>query len=158
MERHRFDFQNRFDGDCSLLVYENRSKDYDLSVSNSLYDQNKMVTHAIVHHPDPDIKLERVVSDVELAMSDSPEVNALMSSEYKRMLQLSLQNQQRSPVRDRPLSDDDLLKFSDLGNYPERCELDSVIRDKQNAFYSHAVDKVYSEMVESSIVESSKPE
>lgn len=151
MARHRYDFQSRFDGNCSNLIYPERIVDKDVTVSNSLYDENKLVTHAIVKNPDPAVKMERVVSDVELAMSDSPEVNSLISGEYKRMLQLSIQNQQRSPVRDKPLSDDDLLKFSDLSAFPERVELDSVIRDKQNSFYSHAVNDVYSSMVSESV-------
>lgn len=158
MALHRYDFQSRFDGDCSNLIYPERLVDKDDFVSNSLYDENKLVTHAIVRHPDSSIKLERVVSDVELAMSDSPEVNSLISSEYKRLLQLSLQNQQRSPVRDRSVSDEDLMRFSDLDAFPERAELDGIVRDKQNAFYSHAVDKVYSDMVESSVVEPAKSE
>lgn len=148
MELRKFNAISRMKGICPS-VFPNKVIDKNCFVSDSLYDQNKMVTHCILKSVDSDCKDERVVSDVELAMSDSPEITSLMSSEYRRQLQLSLQNQPKSP-RDKPISDDELIKFNDLSSSLERPDLESVIRSKHSSFYSDAVSKVFESQFEHS--------
>lgn len=82
----------------------------DISVSNAIYDKHRNLTHGFVDEIQEDgTVMKRVVSDVELAMSHSDSVRAVVSAEYQEKLRLGLLNQPKSQPREGRMSDDDLI-------------------------------------------------
>lgn len=82
----------------------------DISISNSIYDKHRNLTHGFVDEIQPDGSvMKRVVSDVELSMSQSDSVRAVVSAEYQEKLRLGLLNQPKSQPREGRMSDDDLI-------------------------------------------------
>lgn len=78
--------------------------------SDSVYDCHRFVSHGFVSTLFPDgVVRKRLVSDVELCASSSPDVLSCISSEYQERLRNALLNQQRSPSRDTRVTDDDLM-------------------------------------------------
>lgn len=78
-------------------------------VSDAMYDRHRLISHGFIPVVLPNgTKLERLVGDVELCASDSPEVRAVVSSEFQERLRNGLLNQQRSPSRDGRVTDDEL--------------------------------------------------
>lgn len=62
-----------------------------LNASNALYDQNAGLTHAFLHtnkgQPDDEVRL---IGDVEICMSNAPEVTSVFSPEYRNRLRMGL--------------------------------------------------------------------
>ncbi len=78
--------------------------------SDSVYDRHRFVSHGFVSTLFPDgVVRKRLVSDVELCASSSPDVLSCISSDYQERLRNALLNQQRSPSRDTRVTDDDLM-------------------------------------------------
>lgn len=73
-------------------------------VSNSQYDLNKGVTHIVVDRDG----MYRIISDVEIAMSDNPDIVSMFSAEYRDNLRKGLMNQPRG--KDMHMSDDQLVE------------------------------------------------
>ncbi|UPW42029.1 hypothetical protein [Dipodfec virus RodF1_16] len=75
-----------------------------ISLSNSMYDGNKSKTHAIIHsNSGSDDDFVRVISDVEICFSNSPEISALYPAAYRNNLLNSLRSQNFStPVPSLP--------------------------------------------------------
>lgn len=99
-----------------LRNFDNHHDDYqfpvsslDYSFSNTLYDMNKGVTHDFLHsdkgHEDDSV---RIVSDVEICMSQSPDITSRYPAEYRNNLRNSLEGM-RSPVVHSGMTDDQLL-------------------------------------------------
>lgn len=81
-----------------------------IEISDSIYDAHRNISHAFVPETLPDgTSLMRVVSDVELCMSASPEIRSVVSSEYQQRLREGLLNQPRQSPRTGHVSDDDLI-------------------------------------------------
>lgn len=82
----------------------------DLTRSNSMYDENVLITHGFITETLPDGSImKRLVSDVEIAMSTSDSIKAVVSDEYQQQMRLGLLNQPRNPSRVGNVSDDDLI-------------------------------------------------
>ena len=78
--------------------------------SDSVYDRYRFVSPGFVPTLFPDgVVRKRLVSDVELCASSSPDVLSCISSEYQERLRNSLLNQQHSPSRDGRVTDDELM-------------------------------------------------
>ena len=81
----------------------------DMTQSDSIYDSHRCVSHAFVPLVMPDgTEISRVISDVEIAVSSSASVRAVVSPEYQRQLREGLLNQPRQGPRTVRVSDDDL--------------------------------------------------
>lgn len=78
--------------------------------SDSVYDRHRFISHGFVPTCFPDgVVRKRLVSDVELCASSSPDVLSCISSEYQERLRNSLLSQQRPPSRDGRVTDDELM-------------------------------------------------
>lgn len=132
-------FKSRyFDDHMDNLIYD--CPEMDFTESNTLYDINRGVTHMIVKDSQ---KRERIISDVEICMSDSPEISALFSAEYRAKLRAGIMSQPR-PADNRPpnVSDDDLIDTV-IPQRLERDELASVSKSRLDRFHRKAVSDVF---------------
>lgn len=112
--------------------------------SDTLYDNNKGVTHFIFKDPNSDN--HRIVSDVEICMSDSPEITSQFPAEYRNALRNKLQNQPHSPLRSTPVSDDDLIATS-VSPQLEMDERADLVKSRSKAFFDKATDLVMENIV-----------
>lgn len=148
--RNLFKFRN-FDLHHESLRFS--LPDLDLTVSNSLYDKNRGITHVIVKDS---FKQERIISDVEICMSDSPEITSLFPAEYRSKLRAGIMSQSRpSDNRASNVSDDDLI---DIVVPPslERDEVSSMAKDRLSHFHRRAVNDVFESQLKSKPDESEK--
>lgn len=138
---NRFKIRN-FDGhDCFRPVIP-----LSFVKSDTSYDQNKGVTHSIVKDPDSDN--HRIISDVEIAMSDSPEVTSLFTREHRMALRNKLMNQPHSPVHPAGVTDDDLIKLATPAlEMDERLDL---AKSRSQQFFDNATDKVLDDVISKS--------
>lgn len=101
---HYFDMN--YSDEPSLPVDADAS---DMSQSDSIYDAHRCVSHAFVPVVLPDgTQISRLVSDVEVSVSSSSSVRAVVSPEYQRQLREGLLNQPRQAPRTGRVSDDEL--------------------------------------------------
>lgn len=127
--------ERNFDNHLDTLCFNDDVFDY--SASNYMYDMNRGVTHMILKDSKGN---ERVVSDVEIAMSDSPEITSLFPDEYRQRLRASLMS--KSSVTDRPVvTDDELIKLN-IPNGLERDELATALKARSSDFHNRAVREV----------------
>lgn len=83
---------------------------FDMSISDSIYDTHRFVSHAFVKEILPDgTEMMRLVNDVELCSSSSPSIRSVVSPEYQEKLRIGLVNQPKTPPREGRMSDDDLM-------------------------------------------------
>lgn len=132
----------------------------DTTVSDSIYEDNKGISHAFLHYPSSDdVSPVRLISDVEIAVGSDPAISSQFDNEYRSALRASLENQPRAsrvPAR----SDDDLI----AANVPNNLERDEALRYSKSALRgieSQLRDDLASVSVpnvESSNVESSNAE
>lgn len=104
--------------------------DSDFVHSNTMYDMNKGITHAFVHTArGSDHDFVRLVSDVEICMSNDPEIMATFTHEYRSNLRNALMSAPRSPVTP-ALSDDELMSNGPCPTNLERDEISALARDQ----------------------------
>lgn len=81
----------------------------DVAYSNMLYDQNKGKTHDFLHtNKGADDDVVRLISDVEICMSNDPSVTSYYSPEYRQSLYNSIKGM-GSKSQFVGLSDDEIL-------------------------------------------------
>lgn len=101
----------------------------DTTVSDSIFEANKGVSHAFLHYPSSDdVSPVRLISDVEIAVGSDPVISSQFDNEYRSALLSSIENQPRSsrvPAR----SDDDLI----AANVPNNLERDEALRYSKSA-------------------------
>lgn len=86
--------QRNFDGHLDKGYFVDNSINTEpkhLNASNALYDQNAGLTHAFLHtnkgQSDDEVRL---IGDVEICMSNAPEVTSVFSTEYRNRLRMGL--------------------------------------------------------------------
>ncbi|UPW41417.1 hypothetical protein [Dipodfec virus UA06Rod_4] len=91
-----------------------------IALSNSMYDGNKAKTHSLIHsNLGADDDFVRVISDVEICFSNSPDITSLYPPAYRSNLLNSLRSQNfATPVQSLP---DESLE---AGMQPVGMELD----------------------------------
>lgn len=131
-------FFSRFKCDShSLPSYSPDSTDY--TDSNFMYDTNKGITHIIYTDDNGDC---RIVSDVEICMTDDPSVTSLFSSEYVNNLRNTILSKPHSKISNLDSKGDPIFNHSTLPL--ERDELDRLITSSQSDFFHDAVKLVNS--------------
>ena len=78
----------------------------DSSFSDSLYDVNKGITHVLLRYSDS--KATRYVGDVEICMTNDPNITSYFTQEHRNAIKNQLQNQKRSNVSTQ-MTDEELL-------------------------------------------------
>lgn len=138
-------FKSRnFDRHHESLCYS--CPDLDMTASNTIYDSNRGITHMIVKDSQ---KCERIISDVEICMSDSPEITALFTAEYRAKLRAGIMSQSRpSDVRPAGVSDDDLVDLI-VPHSLERDEVASIAKERVTRFHRKAVSDVLEDGLQS---------
>lgn len=115
------------------------SFELDYSFSNSLFDSNKGVTHDFIHScKNSDDDHVRIVSDVEIIMSNDDCVSSLYSPEYRQKLLNSLQGL-RTVTSSPPRSDDELLNSTSVNclELDERVSVTKSLADCLTKFNSN---------------------
>lgn len=138
--RNLFKSRN-FDGHLDNFVIV--EPELDFTVSDSIYDKNRGITHCFVRDNCDNF---RIVSDVEICMSDSPEITSTFPAEYRMRLRSGILGSSRPVSHNGNLSDDDLIAL----HTPERLERDEVVnlsKARLRAFHDKAVDTVFDKMV-----------
>lgn len=132
--------QRNFDGHLDNFVIVDPELDF--TESNSMYDKNRGITHCIMRDSSGNF---RIASDVEICMSDSPEIVSTFPAEYRQRLRSGILGQSKPVSHNGNLSDDDLIALQT----PERLERDEVVelsKARLRAFHGKAVDTVYDSM------------
>lgn len=109
----------------------------DYSDSNSMHDANVGVTHFYLKD---DYGNERIVSDVELVMTNDPSVTSQFSPEYLAQLKNTILSKPHSSLSNVNSKDDPI--GGHVYHPLERDELFDAISDKQSEFHKFAMDTV----------------
>lgn len=137
-------FKSRnFDGHLENFVID--EPELDFTDSNSIYDKNRGCTHIIIKSIDG---RERIVSDVEICMSDSPEVTSMFSDEYRARLRSGLVSS-RADSSSVSVGDDELIALN-IPQGLERDEAAAFVKSRLKSFHRDAVNAVYDASLESS--------
>lgn len=126
--KNRFKLRN-FDNHHDNYIVSMPFTGLDTSVSDSIYENNKGVSHAFLHYPSSDESSPvRLISDVEIAVGTDPVISSQFDNDYRNALRASIENQPRAsriPAR----SDDDLID----ANIPNNLERDEALRYSKSA-------------------------
>lgn len=95
----------------------------DYSFSNMMYDKSKGVTHCLLPYCTDGSKPTRFVGDVELCMSNDPNIVSRFSAEHRDMLRKQLASQPHSPATNSPSPTDDQLMQNGAIRSLERDEI-----------------------------------
>lgn len=114
-------FHARYNFDSHV---ENAHTVEDYSFSNMMYDQHKGISHALLPYSE-NSEITRFVSDVELCMSQDPNIVSRFSAEHRDMLKKQLSSQPRTSISDGVYpSDDELLQNGGIRS----LERDEIVR------------------------------
>lgn len=120
--------------------FDSYQPDDDYTDSNSMYDRNVGVTHLLLRSPDGSV---RIVSDVEICMTDDPRITSLFSSEQISNLRNAILGKPHNSTSNVD-SNDDPIFGSVVPQGIERDELSDLIVSRQEKFHDAAVDNFLS--------------